>query len=158
MATKKNPLTAMIVGSLFAAHTVGVTRFKFDLAAAYASGAATDETLIEIGIVPADCVMVRHLSRLEVPQLDSHVSPTGDFETGTATDPDALTSSAAAETAVVFSGEDFRTDTATGVIGSKTADTPIYMRISNVIATLGTGVIYFDLAFRPWNDATDVAA
>lgn len=155
MATKKNPANEGVAGSLFAAHVVGLQRFEFDLSAGYASGAGTDETLILIGYVPTDCVMVRHLSRAEIPQLDSNGAPTGDYEIGTAADPDALKASAAAETAVVLSGEDWRTDTDTGVIGSQTEETPIYIRISNGIATLGTGTIVFDLAYRAFNSRTD---
>lgn len=155
MATKINPAHVGLAGAVFAQHVVGVPRFKFDLSASYASGAATDETLILLGYVPADCVMVRHLSRFEIPQLDSNGAPTGDFEIGTAADPDALVASAAAETAVVYFGEDIRTDTATGVIGSKTEDTPIYLRVVNAIATLGTGTIVSDIAFRAWNTDVD---
>lgn len=155
MATKKNPANEGVAGSIFAAHLLGGQRFEFDLSASYAAGSATDETLICIGYVPADCVMVRHLSRLEIPQLDSNNAPTGDYEVGTAADPDALKASAAAETAVVLSGEDWRTDTDTGVIGSETEETPIYIRVSNVIATLGTGTIVFDLVYRARNSRTD---
>lgn len=155
MATLKNPANTGRAQSVFAAGVVGYQRYSFSLAASYATGAATDETLLLIGYVPADCKMIRHLSRLEVPQLDSNGAPTGDFEIGTAADPDALLASAAAETAVVVFGEDWRTDAATASIGSQTEDTPIYLRVSNVIATLGTGTIVFDVAYRAWNSQID---
>lgn len=156
MATKKNPANEGVAGSVFAAHLVGLQRFVFDLSAGYASGANADETLILIGYVPADCVMVRHLSRLQMPQMDTNGAPTGDHEVGTADDPDALLASIASETAAtVYSGEDFRTDSATAVIGSQTEDTPIYVRLSNAIATLSTGTIVFDLAYRAFNSRTD---
>ena len=156
MATNKNPGNEGVAGSIFAAHLLGVQRFKFDLGASYAAGSATAGTKLLIGYVPADCVMVRHLSRLEIPEMDTHGTPTGDHEVGTEADPDALLASIASETAAtVYSGEDFRTDTATGVIGSITADTPIYLTVTNVLATLGTGVIVFDVAYRAFSARTD---
>lgn len=154
MATFSNPANDGRELNVPDAGTVSFDRFTFNLAASYASGYIADESLLLIGYVPAACAMVRHLSRLEVPQLDDDGAPTGDFEVGTAADPDALTASAAAETAVVFFGEDWKTDAATGVIGSATERTPIYLRVSNVIASAAaTGVITFDLAFRSYRSA-----
>ena len=153
MATLKNPANTGRDLSLLAQGVVGYDKYTFSLAASYASGAATDETLILIGYVPADCVLIPHLTRLDIPQLDSNGAPTGDYEVGTAADPDALKASAAAETAVVLFGEDFRQDT--GPIGSKTEATPIYIRVSNVIATLGTGTITFEPAYRAWRQLLD---
>lgn len=146
MATFKNPANKNRDLSVLQQGVVAYDHFEFDLSASYASGAATDESLIEIGFIPADCVLIPHLTRIDIPQLDAHGTPTGDYEVGTAADPDALKAAAAAETAVVLFGEDLRQDT--GPIGSATDVTPIYIRVSNVIATLGSGVIVFEPAFR----------
>jgi hypothetical protein len=126
--------------------------FVFSLAASYASGASADESLIEIGRVPADQVLVPHLCRLSLPVLDSNGAPTGDYEVGTAADTDVLLASRAAETAAaVIFGEDWLVPAAE--IGSQTEDTPIYIRVSSVIATLGTGSIVFEQVTRPYNAA-----
>lgn len=148
LANEQHELSALAQGLLL------FDRFTFDLAAAYASGAATDETIIVLGYVPVDCKLVEQLSRLYVPQLDTNVSPTGDYEIGTLTDTDALIASKAAETAAgTLFGEDWIRQTTS--IGSQTERTAIVLRVSNTIATLGTGVIVFEPVFRAWNPFVD---
>lgn len=89
-----------------------------------------------------------------MPQLDTNVSPTGDYEIGTLTDTDALIASKAAETAAgTLFGEDWIRQTTS--IGSQTERTAIVLRVSNTIATLGTGVIVFEPVFRAWNPFVD---
>jgi hypothetical protein len=145
MATFFNPANRARSGlSIFAAGLMAIDKFTFSLAASYATGAATDESLIEIGIVPAGQVLVPQLSLLDIPVLDSNGAPTGDYEIGTAAVPAALKASAAAETAVVLFGEDWLRP----VIGSETEDTPILIRVVNVIATLGSGTITFQPVFE----------
>lgn len=154
MATFKNPLNEQHELSVYAQGALALDRFTFDLAAAYASGAVTDESLIVVGYVPVDCKLVEQLSRLYLPQLDSNVSPTGDYEVGTLADTDALLASRAAETAAAVTfGEDWIRQTTS--IGSQTERTAIVIRVSNVIATLGTGVIVFEPVFRAWNPIID---
>jgi len=151
MATFKNPDNARRDLSVLAQGVVGYNRFTFDLSASYATGAGADESLIEIGFVPPDCKLIPYLSRLSIPQLDSNGGPTGDYEVGITGSTAALKAAAAAETAVVLSGEDF----IDADIGSQTAAVPVYLRVSNVIATLGTGTITFDVAYRAWNSDLD---
>lgn len=154
MATFKNPLNDQHELSLFQQGTLGMEPFVFDLSASYATGAATDESIIVIGYVPADCKLVEHLSRLYLPVLDSNGAPTGDYEVGTLADTDALLASRAAESAAsVIFGEDWIRQTTS--IGSKTEKTAIVIRVSNVIATLGTGTIVFEPVVRAWNSMLD---
>jgi hypothetical protein len=154
MATLKNPAHYSNQFSVLAQGLLAFNRFTFDLTASYAAGAATDETLIVIGYIPVDCVMVPHLSRLAMPQMDSHGSPTGDWEVGIASNTDALLGTTAAETAAAVTfGEDWLRPAE--VIGSRTEETPILVRVSNVIATLGTGSIVFEPCFRAWNPLID---
>lgn len=154
MATFKNPANENRDVSLLAAGVIGWDRYEFNLAASYATGCGADESLIVIGYVPADCVLIPHLSRLYIPQLDAHVSPTGDHEVGILTNTDALLASIASETAATtYFGEDFLVPAE--VIGSATAPTPIVIRVVNVIATLGTGTIRFEPAYRARRSVID---
>lgn len=154
MATHKNPLDAQHILSVLAQGVLAFDKFVFDLAANYAAGAGADESLIVIGVVPADCVLVPHLSRLSLPVLDAGGAPTGDYEVGTVADTDALLASRAAESAAaVIFGEDWLVPAAP--IGSKSEDTLIVIRVSNAIQQLGTGKIVFEPVFRAWNPLTD---
>lgn len=154
MATFKNPANTIRAPlSVFQQGQVTVERWTFSLAGSYAAGAGADESIIVLGYVPADCVLIPHLCRFDIPQLDAHVSPTGDYYLGTEADTDALKGTAAAETAVVLSGEDLLVPATQ--IGSKTEAVAIVVHVHNVIATLGTGTFTVDLAYRPWNTTTD---
>ena len=153
MATFKNPQDTNRGLSVLAQGLLVFDRFVFKLSAAYAAGAAADESDIQIGEVPVDCVLVPHLSRLSVPVLDSNGSPTGDYSIGTLAAPALLKAAAAAETAAVLFGEDWNVPA--GPVGSPSAPTPIVLHVTNVIATLGTGDIVFEPVFRAWNPAID---
>lgn len=146
MATFKNPENAKRVPSVFQQHTLCIVPYEFDLSASYASGAEAAESLIEVGIVPPDCVLVPEHCLLDIPQLDTNGVPTGDYEIGTEADTDALKASAAAETAAVLFGEDWNRPTT--AVGGYPSATSIVIRVVNAIATLGTGTIRMNLAFR----------
>lgn len=154
MATHKNPADENRGLSVLAQGVLAYDRYTFDLEATYAIGADANESILILGYVPTDCVLVEHLSRLFVPQIDSDGVPTGDWEVGTLSDTDALISSTAAETTdTVFFGEDFTRQTTP--IGSETEPVAIVMRMSSAIATLGTGVIVFEPCFRARNPIID---
>lgn len=154
MATFKNPANEQHELSVLAQGVLATDRFTFNLAASYATGAGADESLIVLGYVPSDCKLVEHLSRLYLPILDTNGAPTGDYEVGTEADTAALLATAAAETAASARfGEDWIRQTTS--IGSKTERTAIVLRVSNVIATLGTGTIVFEPVFRAWNPFID---
>lgn len=154
MATFKNPANTGRDLSLLAQGVLGYDKYSFALNGSYASGAGADESLIVIGYVPADCVLIPHLSRISLPVFDSDGSPTGDVEIGTVADTDALKASFAAETAAaVLTAEDLLYPAA--VVGSKTVPTAIVIRVVNVIATLGTGTIVFEPVYRAWRDDLD---
>lgn len=111
--------------------------------------------LIQVGVVPAGCKLVPHLSRLSIPQLDTNAAPTGDYTVGSADDPDALKGSAAAETAVVLSGEDFTAGTS--ALGAKYVDVPIYVKaVADFATTAAAGKITADWVYRAFDSAVDV--
>lgn len=154
MATHKNPENAQHELSVLAQGLLAFDRFEFSLAASYASGAGADESILVIGVVPPDCVLVPHLSRLSLPVLDTNGAPTGDYEVGTLADTDALLATRAAETAAAVTfGEDWLVPTSP--IGAPGVSTDIVIRVSNAIATLGTGTIVLDAVFRAWNPIID---
>jgi len=155
MSTYSNPAAARSLSNTDRAGSVVVNPFKFDFAnTGYAPTALAATTLIQIGIVPAGCKLIPHLCRISVPVLDSNGAPTGDYSIGSATTPTALKASAASETAVVLSGEDFTADTSE--LGSRTVDVPVYITIINVSATAPvTGVIEADLAIRAFDATID---
>lgn len=154
MATFRNPVNDQHSLSVLAQGILAYDRFTFDLSASYAVGAGADESLLVIGHVPVDCKLVEHLSRLYLPVLDSNGAPTGDYEVGTIADTDALLATRAAETAAAVTfGEDWIRQTTP--IGSQEDKTDIVIRVSNAIATLGTGTIIFEPCFRAWNPITD---
>ncbi len=154
MATFKNPANERPGLSVLAQGLLAYDRFEFDLSKPYAVGAGADESIIVIGYVPVDCVLVPQLTKLTIPQLDSNGAPTGDYYVGTLADTDALKGTAAAETATVLFGEDFLAPTAP--VGSQAEATAIVIHVHNVIATLATtGKIVFEPVFRAWNPAID---
>lgn len=155
MATLKNPANEQHELSVLAQGLLATDRFEFDLEAAYADGADEDEAILVLGYVPVDCKLVEQLTRIYVPKMDTNSgAPTGDYEIGTTDNTDALLASTAAETAdTTLFGEDLLRQTT--AIGSQTAKTAIVMRISNAIATLGTGKIVFEPVFRAWNPFVD---
>lgn len=131
-------------------------RFVFDFAASYRpptfTNASSDK--IQIGEVPAGEVLVPHLCRIEIPAIDTHGSPTGDYSIGTADDPDALKGTAASETAVVLTGEDILVQ-ASGV-GDRDEPTPIYLVALGAHATVApTGKVVFEQITRPYDATID---
>jgi hypothetical protein len=156
MATHKNPANANRDLSVLAQGQLGFDRFTFDLEASYAAGCEAADSLIEVGFVPPDCKLVEHLSRIYIPELDTNGSATGDHSLGTAASAAALLASTDSSTAsTVYFGEDLLRQTAS--IGAHAEPTPIYIKVINIIATLGTGVIVFEPVFRAWNPAIDGA-
>lgn len=155
MATYTNPAAERSMANTDSAGVLVVNPFKFDFAnTAYAPATVPINTLIQIGIVPAGCKLVPHLCRISVPILDANGVPTGDYTIGSATDPDALKGSAASETAVVLSGEDFIADTSQ--LGSRTVDVPVYIKAIAASATAPVvGVIEADLAIRAFDATVD---
>jgi len=155
MATYKNP--AALAGKAIPteAGQVKINRDVFDFAnpATRPATFVTNDLLL-IGIVPAGCKLVPHLTRISMPALDSNGAPTGDYEIGTATDSDALKATAPSETAVVLSGEDFVL--ATADIGAKFVDVPIYAKaLANSATVPVTGKVIADLVIRPYDSAVD---
>lgn len=154
MATLKNPANEQRGLSVLAQGVLAFDRFTFDLTKSYATGAAADETILVLGYVPVDCKLVEHLSRIYLPVIDAGGVPTGDYEIGTLTDTDALLASRAGESAAgMIVGAGWLRQTTS--IGSQTEATAIVLRVSNVIATLGTGAIVFEPVFRAWNPSID---
>ena len=155
MTTFRNPavLAGKAVGTK--AGELTINREVFDLAnTGYRPSAIASGNLIQIGVVPAGNKLVPYLCLLQIPTLDSDGSPTGDYTLGSANDPDALKGSAAAETAVNLSGEDFIVGTAD--LGALADDVPIYLKATNNIATLAaTGKIVFDVVTRPYDSTVD---
>ena len=156
MATYRNPavLAAKAVGT--EAGDLVLNREVFDFAnTGYKAASIANNDLIQIGVVPAGNKLVPHLCLLQIPILDTNGSPTGDYTLGSANDPDALKGSAAAETAVNLSGEDFILGTAD--LGAQYDDVPIYLKAVNNFATLQvTGKIVFDVVTRPYDPGVDV--
>lgn len=136
------------------AGAVSIVNSKFDFSIAAqrpATLVSTDK--VQIGVVPAGCVMVQHLSRIVTPAFDTNGAPTGDFSIGTADAPTALKAAGAAETPLVLTGEDLLAST---VIGARDVDTPIYaVFTANVATVTTTGVIVANLAIRPFDGGFD---
>ena len=140
------------------ANTAGVLLiwpFVFDLAdASIRPAAIAQNDLIQIGEIPAGHTLVPVLSRFAIPQIDSNVSPTGDYSIGTAASAAALKGSAASETAAALFGEDILIPAT--AIGSPTDPTPIYIKAINASATVpSTGKIVAELVYRAWDSALD---
>lgn len=156
MATYKNPAVLAAKATPTCAGQPKINREVFDFAnTAYRPAAIGVGDLIQIGVVPAGCKLVPQLSRISVPALDSNGAPTGDYEIGTATDPDALKATAPSETAVTLFGEDFNLTTAD--IGAKSVDVPIYLRAIAASATAPVaGKVIADLVIRPYDSYVDI--
>jgi hypothetical protein len=127
------------------------SKFDFAVASYRPASIAADDTIL-IGIVPAGCKLIPHLSRIAIPALDSGGSPTGDYSVGTAASAANLAASGASETA--------RTLTVANIlnasIGSRETATPIYATIINPSQTVPTtGAIVADLAVRPYDTTID---
>lgn len=155
MANTYNPAVKQGVAVPDSAGDLKLNRFIYDFAqTSYADADINDLDTIVIGVVPAGCKLVPHLSRIVIPQLDTNGAPTGDYQIGTVTDPDALKGSAAAETAVILSGEDFTV--LTSELGAKASDVEVVISaIGNVATTTTTGKIIAELVVRPYDSRLD---
>lgn len=154
MATTYNPAVRQAKPVPTSAGALKVLREIYTLGSSYASTDINNNDLIQVGVVPAGCKLVPHLSSISIPAIDSNGAPTGDYMLGTATDADALKGSAASETAVILSGEDF--DQVNGVIGSKTADVPIYVKaVADSATTPTTGSFIANWVIRPFEAGID---
>lgn len=106
---------------------------------------------IQIGVVPAGCVLVQQLSCIQVPVLDTSGAPTVKYKIGSTAVAAAL---AAEKTPGAAVSQVKPSDFVIGpVFGSPTDDTPIYLNLSAAIATQATsGLIVADLVLRNWTD------
>ncbi|WP_449426025.1 hypothetical protein [Rhodanobacter lindaniclasticus] len=103
--------------------------------------------------MPAGCVLVPQLSCFQIPKVDSSGSATGKYKLGTASSITAIAAEQNGNAAVSLFGEDLAL---TGVVGSPTDDTPIYLTASAAVATVSaTGTLVADLVLRAWRDDTD---
>jgi hypothetical protein len=155
MTAYSNAARIQAVVAASTANALNVNRFEFNLAGGErpTTKVATDQ--IQIGVVPPLEKLVPHLCLLIIPALDSNGSPTGDYSIGSADDPDGLKAAAAAETAVTLSGEDFIL-TGTGDFGAEAEEVPLYITLTNDIATLAAaGVIKFVQVTRPYDTTYD---
>lgn len=108
---------------------------------------------LQIGKVPAGCVLVPWLCNIALPQLDSNGSATLSVSIGTAATPAALKATAAAGAAANVAGSALAPGV---VIGDPVNDTPIFLTATAAAATAAqTGKVIADLVFRPWRDDTD---
>lgn len=110
---------------------------------------------IQIGVVPAGCKLVAHLSTIQVPALDTNGTPTVKYKIGSVATVAAL---AAEKTPGAAASIVATTDFIAGAagFGSPTDDTPIYLTLSAAIATqAATGKIIADWVFRNWDPSVD---
>lgn len=128
--------------------TIIPSRFDFAVASYRPAALAANDRVL-IGIVPAGCRLVPHLSRIALPALSTG---TGNYSVGTGAAPANLAAAAASNAARVLSGENILQAS----VGSREVDTPIYAVItvaSQAVPT--TGAIVADLVVRPWDTAID---
>lgn len=151
----KNPAAERSMANCDSAGDLVLNPFAFDLSNAnYKPATLGIGDSIQIGIVPAGCVLVPHLSLLRIPALDTSGSPTGSASIGTAAAPASIKATAVVSAAQTLSDEDVLL--VNGPIGSRTVDTPIYLTFTAAVATVQTaGTIYADLAIRAWDKTVD---
>src|SRR5574337_1116439 len=91
--------------------------------------------------------------QIQIPEVDSAGAPTGKYKLGTAGTIAAIAAEQNGSAAVSLFGEEL---VLTGVVGSPTDDTPIYLTASAAVATISaTGTLVADLVLRAWRDDTD---
>lgn len=132
--------------------------FVFDFAdKSYAPATLGVGDSIQIGTIPAGEKLLPHLSRLDLPAVDTNGTPTGTFTGGTASSAAALLASHAAQTAATIVGAGFALST--GEVGDANVDTPILLTMTAAVATVAaTGKIGFEQFSRPIRcDAPDNA-
>jgi len=156
MTTYANPASAKNLRSAPDASDLVHQYFEFDFAnTAYRPSTIAANDLLEIAIVPAGHRSVPHLWRIDMIPIDTDGSPTGDYSIGTSGSAAALKASTASETAAyTMTAEDFALSTAE--VGSRTADTSIYVKAINASATAPTtGKIKVWAVYRAWDVAID---
>ena len=142
---QKNLRTAEDAGDV----TVNV--FVFDFAnAAYKPAALVSGDTIQIGTIPAGEKLVAHLSRLDLPIIDTNGAPTGTGTVGiTGSAADIAASQTLSATAKILVGSSFAL--ATADVGDPNVDTPVYLTLTANVATLATtGKIVFHQVSRPF--------
>jgi len=153
MATFKNP--AVLQGKAVPAQAGGLclNREVFDFAAtAYRPAAIANADRIQIGVVPAGCKLVSHLSQIRLPVIDTNGTATGQASIGTNGAPAALKAAGAVNTAQILSGEDLTA----ADIGAKEVDVPIYLVFTAAVATAQVaGKAIADLVVRPYDSNVD---
>lgn len=156
MSDFSNPnLGKSILPNTPAIGTLAFNQFVFDYAvASYRPSAIVVNDRIQIGTIPAGQVLVPHLSYLAIPQLETG-TPASDYTIGTDAVPAALKGTAASETAVTLSGEDFLDPAAP--VGHPTEDTPVYIKFitGNLAGIPTTGKIVFRPVTRAWRNDLD---
>lgn len=132
-----------------AAGAVYVDVQETDLAHAdFIDAAVASGDLIQVGVVPANCVLVPHLSKVVFPTLDASAT----VALGTKTDSDALLAAAAITAATTKFGHELTQ----AVIGDDYNDTPIYAAVGGTVAGFATtGTIELQLALRAWRHDVD---
>jgi hypothetical protein len=155
MTTYANPAAERSMANNDRVGDLVVNPFAFDVAnAAYKPASLAISDKVQIGIVPAGCVLLPHLSLIRIPALDTNGSPTGSASIGTSASAANIKATTSVSAAQTLSGEDFLLTN--GPIGSRTVDTPIYLTFTAAVATLQTtGTIYADLAIRCWDKTID---
>jgi hypothetical protein len=154
MTTRNNAkLIAMVTA--FAAGALYVDRQITDIAdRSFIPANLASGDNIQIGVVPAGCVLVQQLSTIQVPVLDTSGAPTVKYKIGSVATVGAL---AAEKTPGAVVSKVATTDFIVGpVFGSPTDDTPIYLNLSAAIAAQATtGKIVADWALRAWDSQVD---
>ena len=109
---------------------------------------------IQIGVIPAGCVLVPQLSTVQVARFDTNGTSLGKYKIGTADTIDAIATEQIGAAAVTVRGNALVIGATP--IGSPTDDTPIYLTVSVAPATFaGTGAVVLDLVMRAWVDSVD---
>lgn len=155
-AVFRNPAVLAAKATPTGAGDLRLNREVFDFANPNHRPAAIASTnRIQIGVIPAGCKFVPHLSALRLPAIDSNGTPTGQASIGTTANPAVLRAAASVGTAVVHTGEDF-TNAANGDIGAKDVDVPLFATFTANVATVAsTGRIAFDVVVRPYESGVD---
>lgn len=153
MSTFRNPAVLQGKAIPLQAGEAVVNRDVFDFAnTSYRPSAVVSGDLIQIGVVPAGCKLVPHLSQIQIPAIDTSGTPTGQASIGTTNDTDALKAAGAVNAAQRLFGEDLLPADA----GAQYVDVPIFLAFTANVATLAaTGKIVADLAIRAFDDRVD---
>jgi hypothetical protein len=155
MSDYSNPNIGDVLPNVPAVGALAFNRSVFDFADTdYAPADLNLADRVQIGVVPAGQVLVPHLTRAAIPQIETG-TPVSDYTIGTATSPAILKGSSPSETAQALYGEDWLVPAT--AIGHPTEDTPIYISIitANPAGTAVAGQIVFEPVTRAWRDELD---